>query len=1206
MNLREDAAFALLASAVGIAEPYQWQWQAYRRLAAGDLPGSIVVPTAAGKTMFIVAFVAALATQAASGKVSLPRRLVHVVNRRILVDEATRLAQRLRDAILTLPELRAVQDALVSLSFGGVPLAVSALRGGIEDDGAWSIDPSTPAVILATPDMLGSRLLFRGYGLGRSRAATHAGLLGCDTLVVHDEAHLAPAFTTLLRQIEVQTSAGAAQIHRPPLRVVEMTATLAGQDQTRPLLCDVAHDQRLRARMSAAKALQIIDVRDGGKTPQAAVLEALGAQALAHRFANKAVAIFVNSPALAEKLANRIHKAGVLAERVMLLTGTLRGYERERLSASQAFRRFDPGAAREEIETAYFIATSAGEIGLDIDADIGLFDLSTIDRFIQRCGRVNRRGLVTGEICLIHVEGADLPQSIAQRALSTLHILLSLQEQQGIRDASPLALSRLSTLPEYAAAMEPQPAIRMLEPQAIAMLAMTSLRLDEIQCPAPDVYIHGLVEDEAQVQLAWRHLPQRNTDLGAWLESWPLSPVETARLPLEAAQKLLRTRLSDEHVAAADARVLAVALDAQGLPLTGTALRQGDNIHRWINQLRAGQTVLLDCALGGLNAQGLPSSEAATTVPDVSAAVLARSVDMPGAAYTRLHLICHCTDDETLWSVAPQREETEPDDDLESPPPEAPPSAVMAATVPLLMAQWFPDKEIVFHDAPASIDGSRWRGGVQFWLSDRAIRTPDSGDAAALSTRDRGLQEHLDLTARAAHGLCQALRMPAELHALLVQAGAEHDRGKQWPQWQQAIGNTDASRPLGKSAQSWFNSRINDGYRHELGSLVDLGCDRHWVQSQLIATHHGWGRPTYRPSALNKFGCAAVATEVAHGFSTLQRSIGPWASCYLEGLLKAADVLAETQADALLARGPGLPQTLAATLWSPSPARPAQPAQEHITLALDISNFGEYLAALGLVALLDRQGYTLTCCWHAAGFSIQGVNAQDACKALQSLSTAQAKPDATATVPDQQEAPYPPLLLHMPDGTYWALNHWLDQRLRASSGWKLGAGQTTALGTLNSLLAACQRSWAHPDLAAADLSAQAVLQSLWTFGGRKVQADASKFRFDAATSWAAQDAGFSLNEAEHFKSTRPWVELLSALGLQHFFLPPADATRRYYTWDVPLSPTLALAAAKGLLPQCSRGYEPVIVPSGKMKDVFTSKLIYTKGSKTWQSFIRLV
>ena len=81
----------------------------------------------------------------------------------------------------------------------GEPLAVSTLRGQRADAGAWTIDPSRPAIIAATPDMAGSRLLFGGYGLGRSRRATHAGLLGVDMLIVHDEAHLSPALTALLR-----------------------------------------------------------------------------------------------------------------------------------------------------------------------------------------------------------------------------------------------------------------------------------------------------------------------------------------------------------------------------------------------------------------------------------------------------------------------------------------------------------------------------------------------------------------------------------------------------------------------------------------------------------------------------------------------------------------------------------------------------------------------------------------------------------------------------------------------------------------------------------------------------------------------------------------------------------------------------------------------------------------------------------------------
>ena len=1175
----EQSAFSLLARVVGIDTPYAWQWQAYERLVAGDIPGSIVVPTAAGKTMLITAFVAALATQAASGAVTLPRRLVHVVNRRILVDEATRLAQQLAEALVSDPMLAPVRDALCRLSSERNPLVVSTLRGGLQDNGAWSLDPSTPAVILATPDMLGSRLLFRGYGLGRSRSATQAGLLGCDALIVHDEAHLAPAFTALLRQVESLAHEGAVLIGRPPLRVLEMTATLPGLSQTRPLVCDVSQDERLRARMSAAKRLNVIDTRTGDKKPQAAILDELVRQAETYKTQNKAVAIFVSNPTQAAKVADRLSKVKVPASRIVLLTGTLRGFERSRLSQTEAFRRFDPGSGREETESAYFIATSAGEIGLDIDADIGIFDLTTVDRFVQRCGRINRRGLTVGQITLVHAQAEDIQQALRGRSQAALRLLLSIAEECGARDASPLALSQLSKHDAYQAAIDSPPSVRALEPQVISMLAMTSLKLNEIHCPSPDVYIHGLVEDDARIHLAWRHLPIGDSNLTNWLENWPIAQAELAQLPIEGAKKLVSELLLAERNATTEMRLIALVLDAQGLPVNGGGLHTGDHVYRWLKNLSPGQTVLLDCGVGGLSPQGLPDAQSRIPVPDVSAHILASSADTPGAEIERLAVSCTSSDEGVFWRVLNDGSDSSP--------------LIEASSLPALLEQRYPGKELLFHDDPHIPGELSWQGVVQVWMCDRIARTADSGDCAALSTKDRGLQEHLDLTARAAHQLSEALGLSNPLRNLLVQSGVEHDRGKQWSIWQRAIGNTDASQPLGKSARGWFSHRINDGYRHELGSLVDLCGQLTRAQSHLIATHHGWGRPTYREAALNKDGCREMAIEVAKDFDDLADHVGPWASCYLEALLKAADIQAEIRADELM-KHHLCQEALTADAW-------LYPAIElgkyQVQLRADPANFGEYLAILGLIALLDRRGRKITLGWVEHAAIIRGVDDTMVSEALTWLCSASVEADKEATVEAVLENAYPPLRLRMQDNVTLPLNHWLDEGLQSSSEWKLGAGQTTAHKTLTSLLSACSRALQHPDFA---------IESLLQFGGRKVNADASKFRFDAATNWSAQNAGFSLNESDAFKSTRPWVELLSALGLQNYFLPPADSIRRYYIWKGHLSPTLALAAVKGLLPQCSQGYEAVIEPSGKMKDVFHSKLVFRERTSTWQRFIRVM
>src|SRR5262245_49098426 len=73
-------------------DPFPWQCCLYQRFIAGNFPASCNLPTGLGKTAVIPIWLIALAQ--ASDRV--PRRLVYVVNRRTVVDQATREAERIR------------------------------------------------------------------------------------------------------------------------------------------------------------------------------------------------------------------------------------------------------------------------------------------------------------------------------------------------------------------------------------------------------------------------------------------------------------------------------------------------------------------------------------------------------------------------------------------------------------------------------------------------------------------------------------------------------------------------------------------------------------------------------------------------------------------------------------------------------------------------------------------------------------------------------------------------------------------------------------------------------------------------------------------------------------------------------------------------------------------------------------------------------
>ncbi len=85
----------------------------------------------------------------------------------------------------------------------------------------------------------------------------------------------------------------------------------------------------------------------------------------------------------------------------------MRGLERDELVEKRVFNeRWLNGGLKPDHPSnkspVFLVATSAGEVGFDLNADHMVCDATTIDSLIQRLGRVNRRGLGEATIHLFH------------------------------------------------------------------------------------------------------------------------------------------------------------------------------------------------------------------------------------------------------------------------------------------------------------------------------------------------------------------------------------------------------------------------------------------------------------------------------------------------------------------------------------------------------------------------------------------------------------------------------------------------------------------------------------------------------------------------------------------------------------------------------------------------------------------------------------
>lgn len=896
--------------------PFRWQVRLLINwLLAGKLPISVDIPTGLGKTSVMALWLIALAEGA-----QLPRRLVYVVDRRAVVDQATRFAERLKR---NLPP-----DMANRLGFGddsdGLP--ISTLRGGFADNRDWLEDPSKPAIIVGTIDMIGSRLLFEGYGVSRKMRPYHAGLLGVDSLILLDEAHLCPPFESLLRQIVKHRDRDfgaerASSAYTPPFRLMSLSATVrdhksSSEASAFKLEVEDHEEPEIFRRLNADKRLSLVELSDAQ-----ALVDSLASRALELGYGNgKPSRVLVCCDSRKDALAVKEHidkeckrrrRAG---ERTgdftsNLLVGERRVYEREELESWLGDEGFLGGASNRASKPTFLIATSAGEVGVDLDADHLVCDLVAYERMIQRLGRVNRRGgdariamvdvfwvklELKANASKVEVEKHNERVSMIERRLAPLCILP--KGEDGRRLASPAAVTELKAakpkLVQQATTRAPlHPAL--CRPLLDAW-AMTSL---EEHSGRPEVapWLRGWEEDdEPQTTVAWRsHLPNADTERDAavllktaseYFQTAPIHATEKLEASssrvfdwlIKRVQRVAKRQVADK-LAISDEQVCVFLLDHAGQCVKSASFGELERLTKpakdlkradmrakrdWKERHLLGKILVVDTRIGGIANGMLDNAAEVAIAADSDKVWQGRREDESGNG------------DRPLIKFQVMRVAAKESDEGFDLPPQ-----------PL---HW---RYVRTFETNGDEDGPTQGLAVLKWHD----HSEDENSRSVLS-KPQLLHEHADQVAARVRDIAERLNMSkCEVEALVVAAGL-HDDGKAAKRWQTAM-NAPGDGGIYAKTEGRGNPSLLEGYRHEFGSLlnaekVNLPNETRDLILHLIAAHHGNSRPL-----ISSAGCEegppsqleAKAGDAALRFARLQNHYGPWGLAWREAILRAAD-----------------------------------------------------------------------------------------------------------------------------------------------------------------------------------------------------------------------------------------------------------------------------------------------------------------------------
>ena len=899
MELRA-ADFEGFFRAVHGGGPFPWQQDLVDRLVeCGGWPDVLDLPTGAGKTAAMDAAVFHLALCADTpGRAAL--RIALVVDRRLVVDDAFERARKIAKALDRAPcddvegheVIEEVARRLRRLAGDGAPpLVARRLRGGAPLEHDWARTPTQPTILCSTVDQVGSRLLFRGYGVSDRMKPVHAGLLGANSLILLDEAHLSEPFR--------QTIDAVRRLGKAEVRTALLSAT-PGSEAKRPLRlspADRAHPV-LKERLETRKPVTLDMVR--GKP--AAIVEAFAnaARTMAERLRKQgilapAVGVVVNRVALARGVFNALSAEDSFDAKLMI--GRSRDVGRDRIVERLA--PFRTGAKdRPQAEPLFVVATQCLEVGVDLDLDGLVTQAASLDALRQRFGRLNRAGRQ------VPAEGAILARAedVARKADDPVYgdrIRLTWEALQRLAEggtvdfgveALPRRLEETGIDHEDLAAKPSSAPVVM--PAYLDLWSQTSPR------PAadPDVglFLHGAERTAAGISLVWRgDVTEDALKYARWdgieelLRLVPPRASEAVDVPLWTARAWLRRVQGD--AASLDAMSDAPEREEAETPTSPANQADGRPAFRWAgagdarpavvspDKLRPGDMLIVPAEYGGCDRFGwAPDSD--HPVKDVAndaakpfwgrrcAVRVARGFVQDDVLWSRVSEILQnegATDDDRigrLLDVLPPKDTMEPEEEESH-------GAALSAMRDGLEALRRPKRGRL--DIRFPYPGGREEGAV--FVAEQGVENEGMSDGAASATEDDSisctsgrpveLDDHSHRVACFAKRFAETLGLEEVADDLRL-AAYLHDAGKADRRFQLMLSGGDPwnrpdGPPLAKSGRSWSpgagkRAGLPEGWRHEALSVRMAPSHPRFADAHdpalvlwLIGSHHGLGRPFF-------------------------------------------------------------------------------------------------------------------------------------------------------------------------------------------------------------------------------------------------------------------------------------------------------------------------------------------------------------------------